>query len=182
MIALVGHTGGGKSTLVTLLLRFYELDSDGGEILIDERSIRELSKGTLRRITGFVTQETFLFNGTIRENLLFGKPEATEKELEEALTAAFAIGFVRKLPGGLDLKVGERGGKLSVGEKKRLSIARALLKEPPILGLDEGTASVDTETERGIQAALQRLLLGRTRFVITPDVRTFSWECFEVPG
>jgi ATP-binding cassette, subfamily B, bacterial len=172
MIALVGHTGAGKSTLVTLLLRFYELDSDGGEILIDQRSIRELSKGTLRRITGFVTQETFLFNGTIRENLLFGKPDATEEELEEALTAAFAIGFVRKLPGGLDSKVGERGVKLSVGEKQRLSIARALLKDPPILVLDEATASVDTETEREIQAALQRLLLGRTSFVIAHRLST----------
>src|SRR5260370_24156910 len=106
MIALVCHTGAGKSTLVTLLLRFYELDSDGGEILIDQRSIRELSKGTLRRITGLVTQETFLFNGSIRENLLFGKPEATEEELEEALTAAFAIGFFTKSAGGLASKVG----------------------------------------------------------------------------
>ena len=172
MIALVGHTGAGKSTLVSLLLRFYELDSHGSEILIDQRSIRELSKGTLRRITGFVTQETFLFNGTIRENLLFGKPDATEHELEEALTAAFAIDFVRKLPGGMDSNVGERGVKLSVGEKQRLSIARALLKDPPILVLDEATASIDTETEREIQAALQRLLLGRTSFVIAHRLST----------
>jgi ABC-type multidrug transport system fused ATPase/permease subunit len=172
MIALVGHTGAGKSTLVSLLLRFYELDHGGGEILIDQRSIRELPKATLRRITGFVTQETFLFNGTIRENLLFGKPTAGEDELEEALTAAFAMGFVRKLPEGLDAKVGERGVKLSVGEKQRLSIARVLLKDPPILVLDEATASVDTETEREIQAALQRLLLGRTSFVIAHRLST----------
>jgi ATP-binding cassette, subfamily B, bacterial len=172
MMALVGHTGAGKSTLVSLLLRFYELGPEGGEILVDQRSIRQLSKATLRRIAGFVTQETFLFNGSIRENLLFGNPNASEEELEEALTAAFAIGFVRKLPEGLDSKVGERGVKLSVGEKQRLSIARALLKDPPILVLDEATASVDTETEREIQAALQRLLLGRTSFVIAHRLST----------
>jgi ATP-binding cassette, subfamily B, bacterial len=172
MIALVGHTGAGKSTLVSLLLRFYELGAEGGEILVDQRSIRQLSKATLRQIVGFVTQETFLFNGSIRENLLFGNPKASEAEMEEALTAAFAIGFVRKLPGGLDSKVGERGVKLSVGEKQRLSIARALLKDPPILVLDEATASVDTETEREIQAALQRLLLGRTSFVIAHRLST----------
>jgi ATP-binding cassette, subfamily B, bacterial len=172
MIALVGHTGAGKSTLVSLLLRFYELGHQGGEILVDQREIRRLSKSTLRRIVGFVTQETFLFNGSVRENLLFGNPSASEEELEEALTAAHAIDFVRKLPGGLDSKVGERGVKLSVGEKQRLSIARALLKDPPILVLDEATASVDTETEREIQAALQRLLLGRTSFVIAHRLST----------
>jgi ATP-binding cassette, subfamily B, bacterial len=172
MIALVGHTGAGKSTLVSLLLRFYELGAEGGEILVDQRSIRQLSKATLRQAVGFVTQETFLFNGSIRENLLFGDPKASEAELEEALIAAFAVGFVRKLPGGLDSKVGERGVKLSVGEKQRLSIARALLKDPPILVLDEATASVDTETEREIQAALQRLLLGRTSFVIAHRLST----------
>ncbi|MBV8277817.1 MAG: ABC transporter ATP-binding protein [Verrucomicrobia bacterium] len=172
MIALVGHTGAGKSTLVSLLLRFYELGPEGGEILVDHCSIQQFSKATLRRIVGFVTQETFLFNGSIRENLLFGNPEASEEELEEALTAAFAIGFVRKLPEGLDSKVGERGVKLSVGEKQRLSIARALLKDPPILVLDEATASVDTETEREIQSALHRLLLGRTSFVIAHRLST----------
>jgi ATP-binding cassette, subfamily B, bacterial len=172
MIALVGHTGAGKSTLVSLLLRFYELGAEGGEILVDQRSIRQFSKATLRRVIGFVTQETFLFNGTIRENLLFGNPSASGAELEAALTAAFAIDFVSKLPEGLNAKVGERGVKLSVGEKQRLSIARALLKDPPILVLDEATASVDTETEREIQAALQRLLLGRTSFVIAHRLST----------
>jgi len=169
---LVGHTGAGKSTLVSLLLRFYELGPEGGEILVDQRPIRELAKATLRRITGFVTQETFLFNGTVRENLLFGNPSASDAELEQALAAAFALDFVRKLPEGLNSKVGERGVKLSVGEKQRLSIARALLKDPPILVLDEATASVDTETEREIQAALQRLLLGRTSFVIAHRLST----------
>jgi ATP-binding cassette subfamily B protein len=172
MIALVGHTGAGKSTVVSLLLRFYELGPERGEILVDQRPIRELSKATLRRVIGFVTQETFLFNGTVRENLLFGNPSATEEDLEEALEAAFALDFVRKLPGGLESKVGERGVKLSVGEKQRLSIARAILKDPPILILDEATASVDTETEREIQTALQRLLLGRTSFVIAHRLST----------
>ena len=172
MVALVGHTGAGKSTIVSLLLRFYELGPEGGEILVDQRSIRGLSKTTLRRVIGFVTQETFLFNGTVRENLLFGNPSATDEELVEALEAAHAIDFVRKLPEGLNSNVGERGVKLSVGEKQRLSIARAILKDPPILILDEATASVDTETEREIQAALQRLLLGRTSFVIAHRLST----------
>jgi ATP-binding cassette, subfamily B, bacterial len=172
MIALVGATGAGKSTVVSLLPRFYELEPQGGDILVDQQSIRTLPKHALRRCIGFVSQETFLFNGTVRENLLFGNPVATEQELKDALRAAFALDFVHKLPLGLDSRVGERGVKLSVGEKQRLSIARALLKDPPILVLDEATASVDTETEREIQAALQRLLLGRTSVVIAHRLST----------
>jgi ATP-binding cassette, subfamily B, bacterial len=171
-IALVGATGAGKSTLVNLLLRFYELDEGGGDILIDGRSIRDLSKRAIRNATGFVSQESFLFNGTIRENLLFGRPDAREPEIWSALRAANAAEFVSQLPQGLDATVGERGIRLSVGEKQRISIARAILKDPPMLVLDEATASVDTETERQIQEALNRLLLGRTSFVIAHRLST----------
>jgi ABC-type multidrug transport system fused ATPase/permease subunit len=171
-IALVGETGAGKSTLVNLLLRFYELDPPGGDILIDGRPIRGLSKHAIRRVTGFVSQECFLFNGTIRENLLFGRPDASEADIWNALKTANADGFVSRLPRGLDSGVGERGIRLSVGEKQRISIARAILKDPPMLVLDEATASVDTETERQIQEALDRLLFGRTSFVIAHRLST----------
>jgi ABC-type multidrug transport system fused ATPase/permease subunit len=171
-IALVGETGAGKSTLINLLLRLYELGPEDGEILIDGRSIRGLSKRAIRRVTGFVSQECFLFNGTIRENLLFGRPDASEQEIWSALKTANADGFVSRLPRGLDSGVGERGIRLSVGEKQRISIARAILKNPPMLLLDEATASVDTETERQIQEALSRLLLGRTSFVIAHRLST----------
>src|SRR6266705_269393 len=150
-IALVGATGAGKSTLVNLLVRFYEFTS--GEIYVDARPIREYGLRALREAVGVVTQESFLFNGSIRENLLMGKPSATDVELWRAADAANARGFIARLPKGLDSVVGERGVKLSVGEKQRLSIARALLKDPPILILDEATASVDTATERLIQEA-----------------------------
>jgi ABC-type multidrug transport system fused ATPase/permease subunit len=171
-IALVGPTGAGKSTLVSLLLRLYDIPEASGEILIDQRAIRDLSRKTVRQVTGFVSQETFLFNGTVRENLLFGKLDAKDSEIEAALQAAHAYDFVSRLPQGLNSPVGERGIRLSVGEKQRLSIARALLKDPPILILDEATASVDTQTEREIQAALERLLLGRTSFVIAHRLST----------
>jgi ATP-binding cassette, subfamily B, bacterial len=171
-VALVGETGSGKSTLVSLLLRFYELGPENGDILIDGRSIRALSKHAIRSATGFVSQESFLFNGTIRENLLFGKLDASDEEIAEALRTANALDFVSRLPDGLGAKVGERGIRLSVGEKQRLSIARAILKDPPILILDEATASVDTETERQIQNALDRLLFGRTSFVIAHRLST----------
>jgi len=166
----VGPTGSGKSTLVNLLLRFYELER--GRILLDGPPIQELSKQCLRSLVGYVTQESFLFNGTIRENLLLGRSSASERDLEFAMDAANAKGFIDQLPDGIDTNVGERGVKLSVGEKQRISIARALLKDPPILVLDEATASVDTETERQIQQALNHLLAGRTSFVIAHRLST----------
>jgi len=170
MIALVGPTGAGKTSLVHLLSRFYELSS--GEILLDGRKIRSVPLGQLRSSVAMVTQESFLFNGTTADNLLIGKPDATEQEMWRALAAANAEVFVRRLPKGLHTQLGERGVKLSVGEKQRLSIARALLKNPPILVLDEATASVDNTTERLIQEALQHLLAGRTSFVIAHRLST----------
>jgi len=169
-IALVGATGAGKSTLVSLLARFYEFTE--GEILIDGKPIREYGIRALRENIGLVTQESFLFNGTIRENLLMGKPDATDAQLMQAVDAANARGFIERLPNGLESVVGERGVKLSVGEKQRISIARALLKDPPILILDEATASVDTATERLIQEALEHLMANRTSIVIAHRLST----------
>ena len=169
-IALVGTTGAGKSTLVNLLTRFYEYDS--GQVLIDDTPLREFGMRRLREMIGLVTQESFLFNGTIRENLLMGRPDASDAEVLAAAEAANARGFIDRLPNGLDSVVGERGVKLSVGEKQRVSIARALLKDPPILILDEATASVDTTTERLIQEALEHLMSHRTCFVIAHRLST----------
>jgi ATP-binding cassette, subfamily B, bacterial len=168
--ALVGATGAGKSTLVNLLVRFYEFTS--GQIYIDGKPIREYDLRVLREAIGVVTQESFLFNGSIRENLLMGKPQASDAELWRAVVAANAQQFIQRLPDGLESVVGERGVKLSVGEKQRLSIARALLKDPPILILDEATASVDTATERLIQEALERLMSNRTSIVIAHRLST----------
>lgn len=169
-IALVGPTGAGKSTLINLLTRFYEYSE--GLITIDGIPVHELNKNSLRQQIGYVTQESFMFNGTVRENLRIGRRDATDEQLWEVLKSANAVEFVKRLPQELDTHVGERGVKLSVGEKQRLSIARALLRNPPILLLDEATASVDTETERQIQAALDRLMEGRTSFVIAHRLST----------
>jgi ATP-binding cassette subfamily B protein len=169
-VALVGPTGAGKSTIVNLLPRFY--DVTGGRILIDGHDIRDVTLESLRRQIGIVSQEAFLFNGTIRENILYGRLDASEQEMIAAAKAANCHEFVMRLPEGYDSRVGERGVKLSVGEKQRVSIARALLKDPPILILDEATASVDTATEKLIQEALDRLMAHRTSFVIAHRLST----------
>ncbi|MCG3150316.1 MAG: putative ABC transporter ATP-binding protein [Verrucomicrobiae bacterium] len=169
-IALVGPTGAGKTTVVNLLPRFYE--ATRGAVLIDGHDIRDLTLESLRQQIGIVSQEAFLFNGTIRENILYGRLDATETEMMEAAKAANCHEFIMRLPEKYDARVGERGVKLSVGEKQRVSIARALLKDPPILILDEATASVDTATEKLIQEALDRLMAHRTSFVIAHRLST----------
>ncbi|MDE0836645.1 MAG: ABC transporter ATP-binding protein [Akkermansiaceae bacterium] len=169
-IALVGSTGSGKSTLLNLLARFYEPNS--GEILLDENPISDLSKEWLRDHIGFVTQDPFLFNTTLRDNLTLAKHEATDDELWEVLEAANAAEFIRALPEGLDTVAGERGIRFSGGEKQRLSIARALLKNPPLLLLDEATSALDNTTEKLVQQALNRLRAHRTSFVIAHRLST----------
>ncbi len=170
MIALVGPTGSGKSTLVNLLPAFYEANS--GRIAIDGQDISAVSLPSLRAQISVVSQEAFLFNGTVRENILYGNPAATEEQLLAAARAANCHDFIAHLPKGYDSHVGERGVKLSVGEKQRISIARALLKNTPILVLDEATASVDTATEKLIQEALEHLMANRTSFVIAHRLST----------
>jgi ATP-binding cassette subfamily B protein len=170
MIALVGPTGAGKSTLVNLLPAFYQAAQ--GRILVDDRDLRSLPLSLLRSQIAVVSQEPFLFNGTLRENIQYGRLNASFEELTAAARAANCHEFIERLPEGYDARVGERGIKLSVGEKQRVSIARALLKDAPILILDEATASVDTATERLIQEALERLMRGRTSFVIAHRLST----------
>jgi ATP-binding cassette, subfamily B, bacterial len=170
MLAIVGPTGAGKSTLVNLIPAFHE--PTHGRILIDGQDLQGLTLESLRNQIAIVSQEPFLFNGTIRENILYGRLDASPGELEAAARAANCHDFIARAPGGYDSLVGERGIKLSVGEKQRVSIARALLRNCPILILDEATASVDTATERLIQEALHRLMAGRTSFVIAHRLST----------
>lgn len=170
MIALVGPTGAGKSTLVSLLPAFYEYTS--GTVTIDGQPVADTSLTSLRQNIAIVSQEPFLFNGTIRENIQYGQLNANEEQIIEAAKAANCHTFIQELADGYDSRVGERGVKLSVGEKQRVSIARALLSDAPILILDEATASVDTATERLIQEALERLMKNRTSFVIAHRLST----------
>lgn len=170
VVALVGPTGVGKSTLVSLIPRFYDVTE--GAILLDGYDIRDLTLKSLRQQISIVLQDVFLFHGTVRENILFGRPDATEREMIEAAKAANAHEFIVRLPDGYDTLIGERGVKLSGGQKQRLAIARALLKDAPILILDEATSSVDTETEILIQQALERLMVGRTTIIIAHRLST----------
>ncbi|KWX79117.1 multidrug ABC transporter ATP-binding protein [Paenibacillus riograndensis] len=169
-IALVGHTGSGKSTIINLIGRFYDIKS--GSITIDGQDTREVTLQSLREQIGIVLQDTFIFSGTIRDNIRFGRLDATDQEVEEAAKAVDAHEFISKLPGGYDTEVEERGSALSMGQRQLLSFARALLANPRILILDEATASIDTETEIKIQEALKILLQGRTSFIVAHRLST----------
>ncbi|WNQ09218.1 ABC transporter ATP-binding protein [Paenibacillus aurantius] len=169
-IALVGHTGSGKSTIINLLCRFY--DPVEGRVLIDGHDIRDVTIQSLRSQVGIVLQDTFIFSGTIRDNIRFGRLEATDAEVEAAAKAVHAHDFIVSLPNGYDTEVQERGNILSMGQRQLLSFARALLADPRVLILDEATASIDTETELKIQEALKTLLHGRTSFIIAHRLST----------
>ena len=178
-IALVGESGSGKTTIVNLLSRFYE--SQSGEICIDGQNIKSVTQNSLHRSIGFVQQNVFLFDSTIRENLLYGNAEATDKELWEALKVANLYDFVSSLPKGLDTEVGERGTRLSGGQKQRISIARVFLKNPPILVFDEATSALDTESEALIQKAFDNISKGKTSIVIAHRLSTIiNSDCIYV--
>jgi len=168
--ALVGPTGVGKTTLAMLIPRFYDVSR--GAITLDGHDLRDLTLESLRRQISIVLQDVFLFHGTARENILFGRSDATEAEVIEAAQVANAHEFIVQLPEGYDTVIGERGVKLSGGQRQRLAIARAVLKDAPILILDEATSSVDTETELLIQQALERLMVGRTTIIIAHRLST----------
>ncbi len=170
VIALLGTTGSGKSTIINLIPRFY--DPTAGRITIDGHDIRHATLASLRGQIGIVLQETTLFAATIRQNIAFGRPGATEEQIISAARTARAHGFIREMPQGYDTPVGERGTTLSGGQRQRIAIARALLKDPRLLILDDATSSVDTETEQQIQTALQQLMVGRTAFVIAQRLST----------
>ncbi|MFK7696595.1 ABC transporter ATP-binding protein [Paenibacillus sp. HJGM_3] len=170
MIGLVGHSGAGKSTLINMICRFY--DPDQGSITMDGIDLRHIDQEDLRRQIGVVLQETFLFDGTVAENIAYSKPDASPLDIMRAAKIANAHDFIVRMPDGYDTKVGERGHRLSGGEKQRIAIARAIVHDPRILILDEATASVDTETERQIQEAIARLVKGRTTFAIAHRLST----------
>ena len=170
MLAIVGPSGAGKTTLLNLLPRFYEVSQ--GAIKIDGHDLRDVTLASLRGQIGLVTQQTILFDDTVRHNVAYGRLTAREEEIIEALKAAYAYDFVMQFPQGLDTMIGEQGVRLSGGERQRLAIARALLKDPPILILDEATSSLDSEAEREVQQALDRLITGRTTLVIAHRLST----------
>lgn len=170
MIAFVGPSGAGKSTIANLIPRFYEIN--GGSISIDGYDIRDVKLDSLREQIGIVPQETMLFSTTVRENIRYGRLDATDEEVIEAAKAANADSFIRELPQGYDTTIGERGLNLSGGQRQRMAIARAILKNPQILILDEATSALDTESEKIVQAALDSLMVGRTSFVIAHRLST----------
>ena len=171
-VALIGPTGSGKSTLINLIPRFY--DATSGRVLIDGHDVRDITQESLRRHIGIVLQDSFLFSATIAENIAYGRPDATQEEIETAARAARAHEFIMSFPDGYGTEVGERGVTLSGGQKQRVAIARALLRDPRILILDDSTSSVDTETEHLIQQALARLMEGRTTFIIAQRLLTLK--------
>jgi subfamily B ATP-binding cassette protein MsbA len=170
ILAVVGSSGGGKSTLVNLIPRFYDVSS--GSLAIDGTDIRDVTFKSLRNQIGVVTQQTILFNDTVRNNIAYGSPDASEEQIRAAARAAHALGFIQHLPKGFDTVIGESGARLSGGERQRLSIARAILKNAPILILDEATSSLDTESEHEVQQAIENLVQSRTTFVIAHRLST----------
>ncbi|EPR72180.1 Lipid A export ATP-binding/permease protein MsbA [Winogradskyella psychrotolerans RS-3] len=171
-VALVGQSGSGKSTIANLVTRFYDVNE--GSITIDNENIKELTKHSLRNLMGLVTQDSILFNETIKNNILLGKENATDEEIIEALKIANAWEFVKDLKGGINYNIGDAGGKISGGQKQRLSIARAVLKNPPIMILDEATSALDTESERLVQDALEKMMKNRTSIIIAHRLSTIQ--------
>ncbi|MGN0292727.1 MAG: ABC transporter ATP-binding protein, partial [Lachnospiraceae bacterium] len=169
-IALVGPTGAGKTTIVNLIGRFYDVTS--GQILIDGCDIRQAAVASLRRQMGFMTQDSFLFTGTIRENICYGRPDATEEEMIAAAKAVHAHEFIMDMENGYDTEVSERGTRLSVGQRQLLAFARTMVSDPQILILDEATSNIDTHTEKMVQAGIEVMLKGRTSFVIAHRLST----------
>lgn len=169
-IAIVGPTGCGKTTLINLLMRFYEVD--GGEIRIGGVETRDMTRSCLRSQFGMVLQETWMFSGTVRDNIAYGRPEASDEEVVEAARAAFADGFIRRLPNGYDTLIGSDGGTLSQGQRQLLCIARVMLTKPPLLILDEATSSIDTRTELKVQRAFEEMMKGRTSFIVAHRLST----------
>jgi subfamily B ATP-binding cassette protein MsbA len=170
VVAIVGSSGAGKTTLVNLIPRFFDVTQ--GAIRLDGHDIRDVTLASLRAQIGVVTQETILFNDTVRNNIAYGQPDVTEEAVVEAAKAALAHDFILRLPDGYNTIIGEKGLRLSGGERQRIAIARALLKNAPILILDEATSALDTESEALVQGALQNLISGRTVFVIAHRLTT----------
>lgn len=171
-IAIVGPTGAGKTTMVKLLMRFYDVNS--GAIMVDGHNVKDFKRGELRRMFGMVLQDTWLFGGSIKDNIKYGKPNATDEEVVEAAKAAHADHFIRTLPNGYDMLIDEEAGNISQGQKQLLTIARVILTNPRILILDEATSSIDTRTEQQIQAAMDNLMKGRTSFIIAHRLSTIK--------
>lgn len=171
-IAIVGPTGAGKTTIVKLLMRFYDVNK--GEILIDGHNIKDFTRGDLRKQFGMVLQDTWLFGGTIRDNIKYGKPEATQTEIIEAAKSANVHHFIKTLPNSYDMVINEESTNISAGQKQLLTIARVILTDPKILILDEATSSIDTLTELQIQSAMDNLMKGRTSFIIAHRLSTIK--------